>query len=84
NQEALEIVRRMRERSERALEQFDWKILPLARKIQARGDAAPLMAARYGRGLQEGILAVCGELERELEDQTATARPPRRTRIAPR
>jgi PadR family transcriptional regulator AphA len=82
NYEALEIVRRMRDRSERALEQFEWKILPLAQKIQARGDSAPLLAARYGQGLQEGILAVCDELERELEQQTATARRPRRSRIA--
>jgi PadR family transcriptional regulator, regulatory protein AphA len=84
NDEALGLVRRIRDRSERALEQFEWKILPLALKIQGRGDAAPLLAARYGRGLQEGILAVCDELERELKQQTATARRPRQSRIARR
>jgi PadR family transcriptional regulator, regulatory protein AphA len=64
--EALELVRRLRHRSERTLEQFEWKILPLAQKIQGRGNTAPLLAARYGQRLHEGILAACAELEVEL------------------
>jgi DNA-binding PadR family transcriptional regulator len=73
NDEALELVRRMRQRSERTLEQFEWKILPLAQKINGRGNAAPLLAARYGQRLHEGILAACAELEAALAAQPATS-----------
>src|SRR5258708_28582227 len=61
--EALELLRRIRTRSERALEQFERKIVPLAQKIQGRGNAAPLLPAHYGQRLHAGILATCDELE---------------------
>lgn len=65
-EEALEHIALVKRRSERMVERFETATVPLAEKIEERGHRFPLVAARYGQRLHEGIVALCDELEHEL------------------
>jgi DNA-binding PadR family transcriptional regulator len=65
--EALALVRRMRERSEQAAREFHDYNIPFAEAALQQGWHFPLLVARMGAGYHEWAAAFCEQLERELQ-----------------
>jgi DNA-binding PadR family transcriptional regulator len=65
-EEAIDLVRRLRERAEAALQEFREEILPIGEGLRAAGLRFPLEIGRMGAGYHEWSIAHLARLEADL------------------
>jgi PadR family transcriptional regulator, regulatory protein AphA len=66
-EDALPLVRAMRERSQRLAAEFRERILPVAEETRERdGKHFPALTARFGHDFNEWVIAWCDQIEAEL------------------